>query len=294
MTSIPLYRFFKKKYGKELLIDVVELSYVKKYFTDGNTIHKLNYYDITIITDGEGFFRVNEDTQTVRSSDVIFTPPGAIRRWDTEHIRNGYALIFDEEFLLSFFNDPDFIRNLTYFRPDNRHHIFQSCETTFIQRIRGLVHAIKEEIDMEAAKDHHMLRAYLYEALMLLNREFKNKIHDPSFVSTKTTGGNYINRFIELVNNNFHIEQSTKYYSDLLCITPNYLNEIVKKELGINAKKYIRNRVLSEAKKKLLYTSVPVSVIAEELRYDSVSYFIRSFRQSTGYTPLEYRKITKP
>ncbi len=54
-NSIPRYTFHKNKYGSELLIDVVELKYVKKFLA-ASSVHTLTYYDITFITEGEGAF----------------------------------------------------------------------------------------------------------------------------------------------------------------------------------------------------------------------------------------------
>ena len=48
-NSIPRYTFYKNKYGSELLVDVVELKYVKKFLAE-SAIHTLNYYDVTFIT----------------------------------------------------------------------------------------------------------------------------------------------------------------------------------------------------------------------------------------------------
>jgi len=52
--------------------------------------------------------------------------------------------------------------------------------------------------------------------------------------------------------------------------------------------------VIDEAKRLLAYTDAPISDIAFELHFSTVSYFIRRFRQHTGETPLLYRKKYKP
>jgi AraC-like DNA-binding protein len=64
--------------------------------------------------------------------------------------------------------------------------------------------------------------------------------------------------------------------------------------MGFSAKQYIQNKVMDEAKRLLVYTNFPISDIAFELCFSTVSYFIRSFRQHTGETPLHYRKTNKP
>ena len=58
---IPRYTFYKNKYGSELLIDVVELKYVKKFLAQ-SSVHTLAYYDITFVTEGEGRFSIHNQT----------------------------------------------------------------------------------------------------------------------------------------------------------------------------------------------------------------------------------------
>lgn len=56
-NSIPRYTFYKNKYGSELLVDVVELKYVKKFLAL-SSVHTLTYYDITFVTEGEAMFSI--------------------------------------------------------------------------------------------------------------------------------------------------------------------------------------------------------------------------------------------
>ena len=99
---------------------------------------------------------------------------------------------------------------------------------------------------------------------------------------------------MNLVNIHSKEQHSVQYYADKLCITSNYLNEMVTSTMGFSAKQYIQNKVMDEAKRLLVYTNIPISDIAFELCFSTVSYFIRSFRQHTGETPLLYRKTHKP
>lgn len=60
-NAIPRYSCYKTKYGSELLIDVVDLQYTRKFLTQGK-VHILTYYDITFITEGEGEFTIGNRT----------------------------------------------------------------------------------------------------------------------------------------------------------------------------------------------------------------------------------------
>ena len=288
---IPRYTFYKNKYGSELLIDVVELKYVKKFLSQ-SSVHTLTYYDITFVTEGEGKFSIDNQTNEAASRDVFFSKPGEIRNWDTRHIVNGYALIFEDEFLSSLFKDSLFVQHLSFFQSGKPSSKLRLPDELYM-RILQILHNIKTEIDSYRQNDVYVLRALLYEVLMLLDREYK-KVNMEEETTSKEVGNIHINKFMKLVESHLTEQHSVQYYADKLCITPNYLNEIVTSTKGISAKQYIRNKVMDEAQRLLTYTDFPISDIAFELHFSTVSYFIRSFRQYTGTTPLLYRRTHKP
>ena len=289
-NSIPRYTFYKTKYGSELLVDVVELKYVKRFLTKG-TVHTLTYYDITFVTEGEGNFSVDNQMHKAVPCDVLFSKPGEIRNWDTGHIVNGYALIFEDEFLSSFFKDPLFVQHLSFFNVGRKSAGLHLSNELYVRMLQ-LLSDIKTEIDSYKQNDVHVLRALLYEALMLLDRAYQKMLSvEPLH---KEASSIHISKFMERVGADLREHHSVRYYADKLCITPNYLNEIVSSALGISAKQYIQNKVMEEAKRLLVYTDFPISEIAFELHFSTVSYFVRCFRQSTGETPLAYRSIYKP
>ena len=148
---IPRYTFYKNKYGSELLIDVVELKYVKKFLSQ-SSVHTLTYYDITFVTEGEGKFSIDNQTNEAASRDVFFSKPGEIRNWDTRHIVNGYALIFEDEFLSSLFKDSLFVRHLSFFQSGKTSSKLQLPDELYM-RILQILHNIKTEIDSYRQKD---------------------------------------------------------------------------------------------------------------------------------------------
>ena len=246
---IPRYTFYKNKYGSELLIDVVELKYVKKFLAQ-SSVHTLTYYDITFVTEGEGKFSIDNQTNEAASRDVFFSKPGEIRNWDTRHIVNGYALIFEDEFLSSLFKDSLFVQHLSFFQSGKTSSKLQLPDELYM-RILQILHNIKTEIDSYRQNDVYVLRALLYEVLMLLDREYK-KVNMEEETTSKEVGNIHIDKFMKLVESHLKEQHSVQYYADKLCITPNYLNEIVTSTKGISAKQYIRNKVMDEAKRLLI------------------------------------------
>lgn len=205
-------------------------------------------------------------------------------------------MIFEDEFLSSFFKDTQFVQHLSYFHPGETSLKLQLPEELYIRMLQLLQH-IKKEIDTYQPGNVHMLRALLYEALMLLDRCYQktlSAIGNETLTGSKENNSPYIERFIKLVEENLKEQHSVQFYADCLCITPNYLNELVHSVLYTSAKQYIRNKVMNEARKLLAYTDIPVSEIALSLHFSTVSYFIRSFRQHTEKTPFNYRREQQP
>ena len=289
---IPQYDFFKKKYGSELLIDVVELKYVKLFLT-AKPIHSLTYYDITFITEGKGKFSVDNQHHKVSPQDVVFSRPGEIRNWDTFGIGDGYALIFEEEFLSSFFKDPLFVQHLSFFQMNKASEKLRLSDELYERMIR-LLEEIKAEIDTYHQDDVHVLRALLYEILMLLDRAYQSMMETQPENSKKDAGSIHINKFTELVVAHLKEQHSVQFYADQLCISSVYLNEIVNSFLGTTAKQYIHSKIMDEARRLLTYTDHSVSDIALELHFSSASYFALCFKAYTGKTPQMYRNTHKP
>ncbi|NPD91584.1 helix-turn-helix domain-containing protein [Xylanibacter muris] len=286
MKQIPLYKFHKRKYGTELLIDVLDLDYIKTGIRR-NPVHRETFYCIILITDGREEVTVNEHTRFVQAKDVICSRPGEIWHWQPDPKLEGLVLIFEEPFLLSFFNDPHFLDRFAYLQA-NRTSPFLHFGESLNERFRSLLMQMKTEIDDYTDKDQHILRAMLYEALVLLNRA--EKVEDSGQPMNDISTSRYINGFIHSVEAEYMMRHEVEYYADKLCITPNYLNKIVRQSLGTTAKAYIHQKLFAEAKRLLSYTILSVTEIAEWLHFDSASHFVRFFRKHADMPPLQYRQ----
>lgn len=287
--TLPLYKFHKHKYGSELLIDVLDLDYIK----DGirrHPVHRESFYCIILITDGKEEVTVNDHTRLVGVSDVICSRPGEIWKWQSDPQLEGLVLIFEEPFLLSFFNDPHFLDRFAYLQAD-RISPFLWLDKSLNERFHALLAQMKTEIDDPAEKDQHILRAMLYEALVLLNRA--KSTNDSGQPMIDVSISRYIDGFRHAVEAEYMMRHEVEYYAGKLCITPNYLNKIVKPSLGTTAKAYIHRKLLAEAQRLLSYTILSVNEIAEWLHFDSASHFVRFFRKHADMTPLQYRHSVK-
>jgi AraC family transcriptional activator of pobA len=93
-----------------------------------------------------------------------------------------------------------------------------------------------------------------------------------------------------LVEEHYRDERLLSFYADKLAMTPDRLNDHVKRVSGVTAGHLIRQRVLTEAKRALVFTGQPIQEISHDLGFADPSHFARFFRKQTAMTPQEFRE----
>ncbi len=110
MKSIHRYNFYRNKYGVDLPVDVVPIKDFKAVIRRA-PIHRLAYFDLTFIVGGSEELILNNCKMAVKRGDILCSFPGQIWSWQENTQLDGFALVFEEEFLLSF------LRIIIFFEP---------------------------------------------------------------------------------------------------------------------------------------------------------------------------------
>ncbi|MFD2611678.1 helix-turn-helix domain-containing protein [Paenibacillus gansuensis] len=82
------------------------------------------------------------------------------------------------------------------------------------------------------------------------------------------------------------LERELKYNVD-------YITRCMKKHTGMSPVKYLHYLRIEDAKQRLIHTDAPLPLLAEQTGFPDYNYFIRLFRQHTGTTPGQYRRIRR-
>ena len=293
MKRIPLYKFFKHKYGPELLVDVVNLNKMKPDI-HRTPVYRETFYSLLLITRGSEAVAINDHTATVGRGYVLTSIPGEIWAMCADSKLEALNLIFEEDFLLDFFSDTHFLDHFSYLQAD-RPSPFLILDDKLNDRLLQLYLDMQREIH-RPEQDQHILRAMLYEALMLLNRARfieDNKKEEGADINVAVNHNQYIDSFRSLVEEHYKEEHGVSFYADRLFITTNYLNKLVRSSLGVSTKQYILGRIMQEACNLLHYTSLSVQDIAAQLHFETATYFTRIFYNYKKQTPLNYRNNAK-
>ncbi len=126
----------------------------------------------------------------------------------------------------------------------------------------------------------NLIRAFYYGGL--------GSTEKPSTGSTYKNG--IVERFLDLVRENYHKERMIGYYADRMCITPKYLSKIIKEHTGRSAGEWIESHVILEARAMLQSSDMTIQQIAASLNFPNQSFFGKYFKRATGLSPKEYRR----
>lgn len=81
--------------------------------------------------------------------------------------------------------------------------------------------------------------------------------------------------------------------ADISCVTKAHLGRLFRETLGISPIQYAIKAKIQTAQRLLMTTQKSIASIASEVGFADVSYFIRTFRRTIGFTPQDYRDRLK-
>ena len=151
-------KFDKLKYGRECLIDTVDLT---KFEPKPQPI-LINHYMIACAKKVSGITKINHHTQVLQDSSFIFVQPGTIMELHTTRYEEGTWVIFEGEFLDFFFNNKFFTYKFDFFHGIDKHYVLPLYKDKFDEP-----YILAREIHSE-----HLLRSSLYLLFIRLNRYY--------------------------------------------------------------------------------------------------------------------------
>ena len=229
----------------------------------GSVTYHLDMQDLTL-TDGLLLFAM---------PNQVFTPPS-----DTDNLKY-FKVLFDENTLALLPQQFPFLVN-----PLNSQTIMVDNVTR--ERVRKVFEILSQIVQVEENRtDTEIILAYLNLLLAELNSAYFRTKEPANILNTN------MSKFIEfklVVESHLTEQPSVNTIADKLALTPNSLYRIVKEYTGVSPKDFFTNRLMIEAQRKLLYSSLSVKELAYELGFNDPDYFSRFFKKCTGKSVSEF------
>jgi YesN/AraC family two-component response regulator len=131
-----------------------------------------------------------------------------------------------------------------------------------------------------------VIKRYLRILLIYLGRHVQKDTCAGIYTRDKVL----VQEFLVLVDRHFKKAKMVADYAKRLSITPNYLNEMVKRNTGHPAGEHIRQRIAMEAKRMAMYSHNSMKVIAYSLGFSDSAHFSKFFKMVTGKNFSDFKR----
>jgi AraC family transcriptional activator of pobA len=247
--------------------------------------HSHDYYELTWLTDGTGKLFSDLKEYSLYKNLMYFIKPNQVHQLLLSGDAQGFMLAFKDSFINLGAHEFDLTCQSSLFQ------LFSHMQVLYVQKemvsdmLEIMIKMIKE-FKNEFSFKAQLLRRYFKIFLIYVSRQFESR-KENTHHSRETE---LTQRFMEFLEKYFREKKMVADYADHLCITPNYLNGIVKKNTGFSAGHLIRQRVVLEAKRMCRYSDAGMKEIAYNLGFVDSSHFSKFFKAVSGMNFSDFKK----
>ncbi len=288
ISILDIRQFELTKIQKDFFINKIP-SHISDNQSKITKPHKHNSYLSILFTKGSGRHEIDFNSYEIKPGTIFLLAPGQTHHWELSEDIDGY--IFSHT---SNFYDLHYSHNRVHQFP-----FFFSIQNTPClvldknkqQDIEMLFKKLFEEYLSSEAFQQQMILSYIDIIYVALSRlyllENSQKIIKANSYSEK------FQQFESLLEKNYIEEKSPSQYAAMMNISPKHLNRITKTVIDKTASEVITDRIILEAKRRVLHTKNNFSEIATSLGYEDYAYFSKLFKKASGLAPTEFLKIYK-
>lgn len=152
--------------------------------------------------------------------------------------------------------------------------------------VEALLRALEREYAAEGARRGLLLESLAAALLVWLLRAAES----PADAAEPARARRYLEAFSAEVERSYAQHQPVSFYAAKLGISAAHLNAICRRLAQQSALEMIHARLMLEARRNLVYTSMSVQDIADALGFNDPAYFTRFFRRHAGgLAPRDFR-----
>ncbi|TCI93562.1 helix-turn-helix domain-containing protein [Tenacibaculum sp. M341] len=279
---------------KHPLVSLINLKDISILSKSTNTKFLLNMFMISLKDGAYCSINYGRNSYDFSNGAMVFTKPNQVLSSEDETIDNnakGWLLFFH----------PDLIRKSALGKNIHQYSFFdyEIHEALHLsEEEQETVTEIVKKIEKEYLQniDKHSQKLIISNIELLL--DYCNRYYDRQFYVRTNLNQDRVSEFELLLKNYFSSEKphklgipSVKYCGEELNMSPNYLSDLLKKEIGKSAKDHIHDFIVNSAKNQLLGSTNSVSEIAYNLGFDYPQHFSKLSKKKTGITPTKFRTL---
>ncbi len=274
-------------YGLDL--EILPLSVLKRRVSAEHlrSPQRIDFHLLICVTEGHCRHMVDFESIACAPGSLLTLRPGQVQRYETTTDWQGWLLMFRPEFL-----QPKEATSLV-----SEFEVFHQAEALPVHlalneseqeaMVESITRMFKDaQLHVGASALHALLRNQLLGILVRLHliqqRDERAERAAPVHLQR-------FKRYRLAVEREFHHLHRVAEYAKLLGCSEKSLGRATLAIASVSAKALLSQRVALEAKRLLVHTGLPVSVIADKLGFDEATNFVKFFRREAGCSPGEFR-----
>ena len=162
-----------------------------------------------------------------------------------------------------------------------------SCSAEAGIEFCNLIKSLKQEVESDAVGHVVGTEALLTSLLLMLVRE----THSDQTVSESVTRNDIrqVDRFRKLIDEHYRENLQLQDYASMMAVSLVQLRAACASASEQSPTKMIHARIITEAKRSLIFGDMSVEQIAFWLGFADAAYFTRFFRREVGQAPSQFR-----
>ena len=249
-------------------------------------LHRHDFHEVFWLN-GRGRFFSDFHEYSIASPTLIFVSPGQVHSWAPGPTLQGPMACFTQAFYDGAEPPPSALLHLPFWFSSEAPPVLTVSPRDVVK-----MDLLWDELASEAAAAgeedrEEMLRLQFRRLLLTAARIYRRTMADTPVAARRIQA--IVHQFRMALETHFFEVRSVSAYARMLKITSGHLSESVLNHTGRTAGELIRDRLLLEAQRLLVHSSMNVAEIAVALQFEDPSYFSRFFRRSTGTSPGEFR-----
>lgn len=248
---------------------------------------QVDRYKIFWIKEGKGTYSIDFKSYSFEGNVLLFLSPGQVFSIDSEKIKEAYQLSFIKDFYCIQTHDAEIACNGVLFNNVYESPFIYPSEKES-KKLDFIINLLVEEFELAETAQYDMLQSYLKQFIIHSVR-LKKESHE----LVEDTESKLFKEFSVLLELNFKKLHSVTEYANRLGVSPKSLTKHLQKLGTQTPSDLIKSRIITEAKRQLLYSNEAVKYIGFDLGFNDPAYFSRYFTKATGISPAQFKKNQK-
>ena len=246
-----------------------------KCFKGESHLHWHDYYELEYIKSGSITYQYNGNSYTLSAGSAYLVTPS-----DYHNI-----IAYEAELYNIAFNDAqisrDFLEKIISYHGETVVQLNRSEQNSIEQLLGLLLQEYERNDEFSEYAMHHLLEAVLvYFVRALPDQKVSTKNHS-----------NAVMQAVSYIHLHFKEKLTQREVAAAIHLTPNYLGEIFKAEMGLSFSAYLMQTRLVFARSLLQNGRCTVTQAAFASGFNSPAYFSERFKKEYGYPPYQEATI---